>query len=110
MLPSNVVGLPPLGYFDMLSLQKMSSVIITDSGGLQEAFFHATPCITIRPETEWVETLDAGWNKLVWGDINQLMNEVQDSMANRPSDTPKLFGSGDAAQKIAKIIKNSGYI
>lgn len=94
--------LKPLSYLEMLSLQANARVILTDSGGVQkEAYFLGTPCITLRPETEWQETLEGGWNQLA--DMN---DEFVLSMVNalrrensRPSNPPRLdlFGNGNAA-------------
>ena len=63
----DIVELPPLSYVHLQGLLSVSSLVLTDSGGLQkEAYFHRVPCITLRSETEWIETIDSGWNKL-WG-------------------------------------------
>jgi len=83
----------PLGYLDMACLIRGAETVLTDSGGLQkEAYFHGIPCITLRNETEWVETIDAGWNRL-W--------TVDDYVSREPIDE---YGSGNAAEKIAGII------
>lgn len=83
----------PVGYFDMLQLLKNADMVFTDSGGLQkEAFFMKTPCITMRDETEWIETIESGFNKL-WG---------EKKFKTRTETTP--YGNGDAADKIVEII------
>ena len=93
----------PLGYADMLSLQRRARLVVTDSGGLQkEAYWLGVPCVTLRDETEWVETVDAGWNQLVGSDpvrIRQALNEWTPS-ASRPD----LYGDGSSAERIADLI------
>ena len=91
--------LDPVGYLDMLMLEQNARLILTDSGGIQkEAYFFAVPCITLREETEWVETVDAGWNVLVGADVDRLLHHVH---AFAPDGSPPaIFGDGRAAEKI----------
>jgi UDP-N-acetylglucosamine 2-epimerase len=94
----------PLGYLDMLALEQHARVILTDSGGVQkEAFFFEVPCVTLRPETEWVETVASGWNVLVGSDHDAIVAAARD--AKRPSQQPpRVFGDGHAAQRIAELM------
>lgn len=83
----------PLGYLDMIVLAKNASMIFTDSGGLQkEAYFHGVPCVTLRSETEWTETVTAGWNRL-WG--NEKFEPRRDILE---------YGDGNSAQTMVAII------
>jgi len=91
--------LDPVGYLDMLMLEQNARLILTDSGGIQkEAYFFAVPCITLREETEWVETVDAGWNVLVGADVAQIRHHVR-TFAPKGAPPP-IFGDGQAAEKI----------
>ena len=98
--------LDPLPYLEMQRLQMSASVILTDSGGIQkESFFHGVPCITLREETEWVETVDAGWNQLVGADADCIVNAWHG--AREPTgQTNNFYGDGFAAEK---IIDNLGF-
>ena len=91
----NFNQLEPLSYFEMQYLLEKASFVLTDSGGLQkEAYFHKVPCITLRSETEWVETIENGWNRL-WTDKNyNCRQDIQD------------YGDGSSAKNIIKIIKD----
>ncbi|MBT7988327.1 MAG: UDP-N-acetylglucosamine 2-epimerase (non-hydrolyzing) [Anaerolineae bacterium] len=94
----------PVGYLDMLSLAKNAKTILTDSGGLQkEAYWLETPCITLREETEWVETVDAGWNTLVGANKEKILSAI--IQWTMPYERPSIFGNGDAAKKIAHTLK-----
>ena len=94
--PQNIILIDPVGYFDVHRLLAGSTQIFTDSGGLQkEAYFHSVPCVTMRTETEWVETVDAGWNRL-W--TNDAYAEPRQSIGE--------YGIGNAADKIVELIRD----
>jgi UDP-N-acetylglucosamine 2-epimerase (non-hydrolysing)/UDP-GlcNAc3NAcA epimerase len=97
----------PVSYLDMLALEKHARLILTDSGGVQkEAYFFAVPCLTLREETEWVETVDAGWNRLVGADRVAI---VQGAREFQPSGSPpQLFGEGSAAEQIVALLTGQG--
>lgn len=101
----NIKIIDPVGYLDMISLQENSQKIVTDSGGVQkEAYFLKKPCITMRDETEWVETVDNGWNVIVGSDSNKIMNALENF---NPTGTPaSAFGNGDSSSLITQIIKD----
>ena len=91
----------PVGYLDMLALESSASRILTDSGGVQkEAFLLGVPCITLREETEWVETVQTGWNTLAGTHWQAILDAVNGSRPQSPARNP--FGEGDAARKIAQ--------
>ena len=93
----------PVGYLDMLSLAKNAKTILTDSGGLQkEAYWLATPCVTLRAETEWVETVNVGWNMLVGADKKKILIAVTDKKTQK--ERPSIYGDGHAAEKIVAIL------
>jgi len=99
-LPSNVRLVDPLGYLDMSALCSQARVIVTDSGGLQkEAYWYGVPCVTARPSTEWVDTVEAGANVLVDADPEALASAV--AAARMPADRPQLYGDGHASERVA---------
>jgi UDP-N-acetylglucosamine 2-epimerase (non-hydrolysing) len=93
----------PAGYLDFVRLQDCADVVTTDSGGVQkEAFFLDTPCVTMREETEWRETVEAGWNALVGADGEAIRRALAN--ADPPADKPRPYGDGDAAAKITNLL------
>ena len=96
----NVRVIEPLGYLDMAALCSQARVIVTDSGGLQkEAYWYGVPCVTTRPSTEWIDTVEAGANVLVDDDPDRLAAAV--AAARMPDDRPQLYGDGTAAERVA---------
>jgi UDP-N-acetylglucosamine 2-epimerase len=94
----------PVGYLSMLALEQNARKILTDSGGVQkEAYVLGTPCVTLRKETEWVETVDEGWNRLAGTDVHAIVDAVLDS--SRPASRKALFGDGHAAEKICQTLQ-----
>ena len=102
-LGPRVLRRPPLGYLDLTALASQARVVLTDSGGLQkEAYWHGVPCVTLRPSTEWVDTVEAGGNVLVDDDPDRLLAAV--ASARMPAEPPQLYGDGRAAARIAEAL------
>ena len=98
----------PVGYLEMVCLEKCSSLILTDSGGVQkEAYFHQVPCLTLRDETEWVELVEHGFNRLVDPMKADIVSLVKESLNSSYDWSTELYGSGDAAIKIAQYMKDN---
>jgi UDP-N-acetylglucosamine 2-epimerase len=101
----NVKLIPPVSYLEIVALEAGSKVILTDSGGMQkEAYFACVPCITLRDETEWVETVDAGWNLLAGANTEAIIDAVNEAAHNIPSIQPQFYGNGNASQKITHLL------
>jgi len=90
----------------MLVLEKNSKKILTDSGGMQkEAYFFKVPCITLRDETEWVETVDDGWNILTGSNKSKILDAIGDFLPQRKQH--ENYGNGNSASKIVEILKTT---
>ncbi len=100
----------PLGYLNMVYAERNAAVIATDSGGVQkEAFFHGVPCVTLREETEWVELISAGWNRLAPPrDAGQVADTILATRGTR-GDPVEPYGDGHAAKKIVACLKSLGF-
>lgn len=95
--------IPPVGYLDMLKLESNARKILTDSGGVQkEAYMLGIPCITLRDNTEWVETVEEGWNILVGSNSEKIKKSINEF--ETPKETKKIFGDGNAARKIERLL------
>lgn len=95
----------PVGYLDFIRLLDASAQVATDSGGVQkEAFYLDTPCVTIREETEWVETVESGWNHLVPADEVRIRSQLED--IDQPDSNLRAYGDGTAAKRILNILES----
>jgi UDP-GlcNAc3NAcA epimerase len=102
-LADNVHMTEPLTYFELASLASQARVVVTDSGGLQkEAYWYGVPCVTLRPSTEWVDTVATGANVLVDDDSDAIEEAV--AKARLPDQLPVLYGDGHASERIAEIL------
>jgi UDP-GlcNAc3NAcA epimerase len=100
---SGLTVLPPVGYLDFAALLMSARAVLTDSGGVQkEAYFRGVPCITLREETEWVETVEGGFNRLTGLDPTRVRVALADLAM--PADRPPYYGDGRAAEAIADIL------
>ncbi|HET9324760.1 MAG TPA: UDP-N-acetylglucosamine 2-epimerase (non-hydrolyzing) [Gaiellaceae bacterium] len=103
VLGPNVALIAPLGYMDFAALASQARVILTDSGGLQkEAYWYGVPCVTLRPSTEWKDTVELGANVLVDDDPEAIATAATE--ARMPPNRPRLYGDGHAADRIAEIL------
>jgi UDP-GlcNAc3NAcA epimerase len=98
--------IPPTGYLDMVTLESNARLIVTDSGGVQkEAFFYRVPCMTLRDETEWVELVELGWNRLVPPTAPDVVRDgIKLGLAAGPGKPGEPYGDGHAAERIVRIL------
>ena len=100
-LAERVMLIEPVGYLDMVQLEKFAALIATDSGGVQkEAFFYKVPCVTLRDETEWIELVESGWNKIVPPFKSQSIFVAIEDSIGRSGVSVNPYGNGDASQLI----------
>ena len=102
-----IKAVDPLGYLDITRLVRASRAVLTDSGGLQkEAFLASVPCITMREETEWVETVETGWNRLVGLDADAAAKALAElpKPGKRTSPAAELYGGGEAGERVATAL------
>ncbi len=99
----NIIVIDPIGYLDMLALESNCVKIVTDSGGVQkEAFFMKKPCITMRDETEWVETVENDWNRIVGTNKDKILDAILNFVPSKEQKV--IFGDGKSSEKICDII------
>lgn len=106
-LKTNVTLLEPVSYFDMLQLLGKCEIVLTDSGGLQkEAYFFGKPCVTLRDETEWVELVEAGANRVTGADTAEIVSAFRIMRGKAYAKDRRLYGDGNAAREIAETLAN----
>jgi len=95
--------IPPLGYLEMQALLRHARILVTDSGGLQkESYLHGTPCLTLMPQSEWVETVTSGWNRLTEpAELSELLGSFKPT-----ADRPDHFGNGKAGEQVAELVES----
>lgn len=101
-----IMVIEPLPFLDMVRLEQSARVIITDSGGVQkEAYFYGVPCITMRDQTEWTETVEHGWNTLVGADRDAIVCAYRRQSESARPARPPLYGDGDASSRIVALVR-----
>jgi len=105
---SNIKVIDPVGYLDMMCLERNARLIATDSGGIQkEAYFHGVPCVTLRDETEWVELVELGVNRLTGADTEAIATALREHKLDVAHTQRNVYGTGNAALKIAEFLGRS---
>jgi UDP-GlcNAc3NAcA epimerase len=100
----NVRLIKPVGFLEFIKLEKNAHTILTDSGGIQkEAYFHGIPCITMREETEWVETIEAGWNQLAGAETKRICEAFEKSGNGNPILE---YGEGKSAEQMIRLLRD----
>jgi UDP-N-acetylglucosamine 2-epimerase len=101
----HIILIEPLGYLDMANLEENARLIITDSGGIQkEAFWMQVPCVTLREETEWVETVESGWNTLTSTNQEKILESINSDCSNLSRKSALLKGKSPS-QIISKLLQ-----
>lgn len=104
-VPEGVTLLDPLGPEEMLAVASRARLGLTDSGGLQkELYWLGVPCVTMRDETEWVETVEAGWNEITGADTDRIVSAARRFLDGLPAHRPQLYGDGRASERIVDAL------
>jgi UDP-N-acetylglucosamine 2-epimerase len=108
-IPAGVHLIEPVGFLAMVALERAAQAVATDSGGVQkEAYLAGVPCLTLRTETEWVETVEAGWNRVIGSDPRALAASLADpDFMDRTRPRPTLYGDGHAAERIVAALEEA---
>ena len=102
-VPGNILLQAPVGYLDMLVLEENARLILTDSPGRQkQAYLFGVPCVTLRPETEWVETVVVGWNVVTESDSERVIAALRSFNPN--GCQPAIFGDGTTARRVVELL------
>jgi UDP-N-acetylglucosamine 2-epimerase len=104
-VPGNLKMIEPVGYLDKLMLEENARLMLTDSGGMQkEAYFVGVPCITLRPETEWLETVETGWNIIAGANSSTITEGYQQAINSPPTSRPDLYGYCTASLEVVRHV------